>query len=160
MYIELIWRNSQKKFKLTPINYTWEIFQDLKMSNEDFLYSIGLKAYPNNVTKTIFLNLWKKNIVKPKRIHGTKVFKKFEFSFLEFKTGSIRLDMNSKIDKSEKWKIEKIVQTKANFQPSKILKVNKESIISTKKKILKKINILSYNKKINLYCFTLKIIFV
>jgi len=157
MYIEFIWRNSQKKFKLIPTNNIPEKFQNLKKSYDSFEYTFDSKVYFHYVTKTIFLNLWEKNITKKKKSCGIKECKKYDFLSHEFETSSIRLDMNSKKEKSEKWQIEKIVQKRADFQPDKMLKVNKKSKISNKKKIFKRISILSDNNRLILYCFVLKI---
>ena len=157
MYIEFIWRNSQKKFKLIPTNNIPEKFQNLKKSYDSFEYTFDSKVYFHYVTKTIFLNLWEKNKTKQKKSYGTKGYEIYKFLSHEFETSSIRLDMNSKKEKSEKWQIEKIVQKRADFQPDKMLKVNKKSKISNKKKIFKRISILSDNNRLILYCFVLKI---
>ena len=76
MYIEFIWRNSQKKFKLIPTNNIPEKFQNLKKSYDSFEYTFDSKVYFHYVTKTIFLNLWEKNITKKKKRWGIKEYKK------------------------------------------------------------------------------------
>jgi hypothetical protein len=70
------------------------------------------------------------------------------------------LEKNFETGGSKKQKIEKISQEKADFTFYKVLKFNNNFLIANKKKIFEKINIISNNKKISLYCFVLKIIFI
>ncbi len=160
MYTEIIWRNSDKKLKSIPGKILILTNGDIKNFPERFGYVIRSNVYSSCVIKTIFQSLKKKSIAKSKEVYDINRLKKCQISHLEFKSGFIGLEKNFEIGGSKKQKIEKISQEKADFTFYKVLKFNNNFLIANKKKIFEKINIISNNKKISLYCFVLKIIFV
>ena len=160
MYTEIIWRNSDKKLKLIPKKILTITIGDIKNFPDCFGYIIRPNVYSNCVIKTIFHSLKKKSIAKSRDLYIINGLKKCQFSHLEFKSGFIGLEKNLETGGSKKQKIEKISQEKADFTFYKVLKLNNNFLIANKKKIFEKINIISNNKKISLYCFVLKIIFI
>jgi hypothetical protein len=160
MYTETIWRNCDKKSKLVAKKVLKVKFGDIRNSSDLFGYVIRPKVYSNYVIKTIFHSLKKKSMTKSKEVYNINELIKCQVSHLEFKSGFMGLEKNFETGGSKKQKIEKISQKRANFTFYKVLKLNNNLLKSNKKRIFEKINIMSNNKKISLYCFVLKIIFV
>lgn len=160
MYTEIIWRNSDKKLKLIPKKILKITIGDITNSPDRFGYLIRPEVYSNCIIITIFHNLKKKSVAKSKEVYNINELKKYRFSHPEFKSGFIGSEKNFESGGSKKQKIEKISQKRTNFTFYKILKLNNNFLISNKKRIFEKISIMSNNKKISLYCFVLKIIFV